>query len=82
MNPDRSNWRSSSAYEYLDDLTAPEIGWECLRRNSDYQRDYQVLEGGPPAADELRDQLSRRWGLRFPDRAGAFGLAGRDLLAA
>ena len=39
MQPDRSNWRDQAAYDYLDDLAAPELGWECLRRNPEYQDD-------------------------------------------
>ncbi|WP_371683202.1 transcriptional regulator domain-containing protein, partial [Salipiger sp. D13] len=57
MQPDRSNWRDQSAYDYLDDLAAPELGWECLRRNPEYQHDYAELAGGPPERADLRDQV-------------------------
>ncbi|MER9291522.1 DUF6499 domain-containing protein [Mesorhizobium sp. M0510] len=44
MRPDTSLWRSSSTYDYLDDLVAADLAWEWLRRNPDYQRDYAEAE--------------------------------------
>jgi hypothetical protein len=66
MSPDASRWRSADAYDYLDDLPAADLAWEYLRRNPDYQTDFQ-------AASQSRDaeRLSLRWGLRFPGRSGA-----------
>lgn len=66
MSPDASRWRSADAYDYLDDLPAADLAWEYLRRNPDYQTDFQ-------AASQSRDAegLSLRWGLRFPGRSGA-----------
>ena len=40
MEPDPSQWRSSISYDYFDDLGVPDLAWECLRRNVDYQHDY------------------------------------------
>ena len=40
MGPDTSRWRSSDTYDYLDQLVAPDLAWECLRRNAVYQRDF------------------------------------------
>ncbi|WP_376711651.1 transcriptional regulator domain-containing protein [Bradyrhizobium altum] len=38
-----ADWRSKQAY--LDAKTAEteDIAWECLRRDLDYERDYEVL---------------------------------------
>ena len=66
MTPDISRWRSTSTYDYLDDLTSPDLGWEWLRRNGDYQRDY--AETRRPSCDlgELTSRVRRCWGLQFP----------------
>ena len=80
MQPDRSNWRDQAAYDYLDDLAAPELGWECLRRNPEYQHDYAELAGGPPERADLRDQVGRRWGLCFPDPTRAARLRSGGVL--
>jgi hypothetical protein len=59
-----ADWRSSSAYDFLDNLNWPSIAWEFLRRDAEYRADYAnprfraALESGV-AVDE------RRWGLRF-----------------
>jgi hypothetical protein len=65
MSPDASRWRSSEAYDYLDDLSAADLAWEYLRRNPDYQRDFQTAEGRGDA------DWTERWGLRFPRRSFA-----------
>ncbi|RTL91037.1 hypothetical protein EJV44_20715 [Ancylobacter aquaticus] len=62
MSPNTSRWRSSSSYDYVDQLTAPDIGWEWLRRNEDYQRDYAELFESPSPIE----RVGTRWGLRFP----------------
>lgn len=66
MTLDTSRWRSSSTYDFVDGLVAPDLAWEWLRRNADYQRDY--AESEHPAADtqRLTDLVRTRWGLRFP----------------
>lgn len=66
MSPDASRWRSADAYDYLDDLSAADLAWEYLRRNPDYQNDFQTASRG---RDE--DRISARWGLRFPGRSFA-----------
>src|SRR3546814_6613961 len=43
MKPDTSRWRSSSTYDYLDDLIPSDLAWEWLRRNTGYQRDYSEI---------------------------------------
>jgi hypothetical protein len=74
--PKYSNWRSDAAYDYVDDLYSPELAWEYLRRNPDYQREYRKalrLSG--------EEAFAERWGLRFRDRPGEGGRPGRRVLA-
>ena len=66
MSPDTSRWRSSSHYEYVDQLTAPDIGWEWLRRNDDYQRDYAEPSSASTDSPPVIARVGLRWGLRFP----------------
>lgn len=65
MSPDTTRWRSSSTYDYLDQLTAPDVGWEWLRRNDDYQRDFDALRTARSQTPDLIERASARWGLRF-----------------
>ncbi|MGX5733856.1 transcriptional regulator domain-containing protein [Bosea thiooxidans] len=60
MKPDTSRWRSSSSYDYLDKLDAPDLAWEWLRRNTEYQKDYQQAD-----RPSLKRELRRKWGLQF-----------------
>ncbi|MEI3855601.1 MULTISPECIES: transcriptional regulator domain-containing protein [unclassified Ensifer] len=66
MRPDTSQWRSSSAYDYVDDLSGPDLAWEWLRRNTDYQQDFPALQRTTTDRQALLLALRRRWGLRFP----------------
>ncbi|MBY6239573.1 transcriptional regulator domain-containing protein [Methylosinus sp. Sm6] len=65
MRPDISRWRSASAYDYLDRLVAPDLAWEWLRRNGDYQRDYSEIGRHETEASLLTDRTRQRWGLQF-----------------
>src|SRR5258708_4447217 len=60
------DWRSASAYAYVDELNAAEFAAEFLRRNSAYRQDYLA------APDHLSDGQAgaslASWGLRFPFR--------------
>jgi Family of unknown function (DUF6499) len=67
--PPVANWRSATAYDYLNDLDPTEFAWEFLRRNSDYQRDYRTTLRTTGGKAEFPDPLAWRWGLRFPDRS-------------
>ena len=68
MAPDASGWRSSTAYEHVDDLSASDLAWEWLRRNDAYVEDYRELSEGKTDIQTLTDKIRRRWGLRFPGR--------------
>ncbi|MCR4268401.1 transcriptional regulator domain-containing protein [Nitratireductor sp. ZSWI3] len=69
MSPDTTRWRSSSTYEYVDHLTAPDVGWEWLRRNDDYQHDFERLHRAQRQSPDLIERASAKWGLRFRCRA-------------
>lgn len=66
MSLDTSRWRSPSTYDYVDTLTAPDVGWEWLRRNEDYQSSYATFSRAESPAIALTDNATRKWGLRFP----------------
>lgn len=66
MQPDTSRWRSSSTYDYLDDLIPSDLAWEWLRRNAEYQHDYAEIERRPREARHLTNLARLRWGVRFP----------------
>ncbi|WP_404400551.1 transcriptional regulator domain-containing protein [Pelagibacterium halotolerans] len=69
MSPNTTRWRSSSTYDYVDHLTAPDVGWEWLRRNEDYQYDFDRLQRARLQTPDLIEQASAKWGLRFRHRA-------------
>lgn len=86
MGPDTSLWRLSSPYDYTEVLDAPDLAWECLRRNANYQHD--VADRHAPTTDTVRIEslVRQRWGLRFPGRStsrrqrdcGLLGSGGRS----
>ena len=70
MTPDISHWRSSERYEYVEDLVSPELAWEWLRRNEDYQRDFEAAQAEPNTDTAATEAARCKWGLRFPVVAG------------
>lgn len=66
MKPDTSRWRSSSTYDYMNDLIPSDLAWEWLRRNAAYQHDYAEIERRPHDRERLMNLARLRWGLRFP----------------
>jgi hypothetical protein len=75
------DWRSPKAYDYLQDLSAPGLAWEFLRRNVDYRADYAnpdiraALDAGAAGS-------TRRWGLRFRGGSPTARRRSKCLLAA
>jgi hypothetical protein len=65
------DWRSSDSYAYLNDLDVPELSWEFLRRNADYQEDYRNTIKPDPNSDDGNDASALHWGLRFRGRSRA-----------
>lgn len=68
MTPDASIWNSSE-YDHLDVLTASDLAWEWLRRNDDYDADFEALSSESGAPEPLTERIRQRWGLRFPCRS-------------
>jgi len=68
MTPDSSLWRLSVRYEHIDDLTASDLAWEWLRRNDDYDHDFEALGRVDVDPKELSQKIRDQWGLRFPGR--------------
>jgi hypothetical protein len=52
----QEDWRTSSAYSYLDGLRPPAIAWEFMRRNPDYRAAYRFIVAG------LAALFAQRWG--------------------
>jgi hypothetical protein len=69
--PPALDWRSATAYAYVDDLNPSELAWEFVRRNPDYQHDYEVATGDAAGQAEFPERVILRWGLPFPDRSGS-----------
>lgn len=65
MVPDTSEWRSSTYYDFMDEVDTDNLAWECLRRNTAYQRDFSKLVVEKPDTTTA-ETLGNRWGLRFP----------------
>jgi hypothetical protein len=66
MTPDISHWRSSERYDYVEGLVSPELAWEWLRRNEDYQRDFEAAQLEPNTDTAAVEATRSKWGLRFP----------------
>lgn len=71
MTPDASQWRMPAHYDHVDHLTASDLAWEWLRRNDDYDHDYETLGSADADPQMLIEKIRRQWGLRFPDRPSA-----------
>ena len=59
-----SDWRDDKQYDHFDDLGVSGLAWECLRRNSRYRDDYELMrEGGGAPADGAPNGVRppRRW---------------------
>lgn len=69
MAPDPSQWRSSTSYDYFDDLGTSDLAWECLRRNANYQRDYAKALNEMDDPEQATASFRLRWGLQFRCRS-------------
>ncbi|WP_091918481.1 DUF6499 domain-containing protein [Mesorhizobium sp. YR577] len=72
MKPDSSQWRSSTAYEFIKDASADAVAWEFLRRNPQYQSDFACFrrKGSDMPAQSI-ETMRQRWGLRFRRKPGS-----------
>jgi len=58
------DWRSEEAYSNFRNAESMDIAWEWLRRDTDYQRDYQSLENAQRLSDAT-ETFRLQWGLSF-----------------
>jgi len=79
--PPVRQWRSDAAYAYLNQLQQAELAWEFLRRNPNYQRDYQTAADATADQAELSETLIAQWGLRFRNPSGSSSGQRADRLA-
>jgi hypothetical protein len=61
------DWRSSAAYDDLDEMSLRGLAWEYLRRNPDYVANYHEIATTPNDTEKI-DQVTKSWGLRFRGR--------------
>lgn len=78
------DWRSEERYSGLSGASPSDLAWEFLRRNPDYQRDFESVGSRRAFSAEPGTKVDpiRRWGLTFSGRPGAVGGRAGDLLAA
>lgn len=69
MVPDTSEWQSSETYDFMDEVDADDLAWECLRRNIGYQKDYASAVGPKVTDRKTVGAIPNHWGLRFPGSA-------------
>lgn len=77
---EEESWRSDSAYDYVDHLTASELAWEFLRRNPDYRTAFQELVTSGRLTDEEARVFAREWGLSFRGKPSDHGARPTDFL--
>ncbi|MGV6876558.1 transcriptional regulator domain-containing protein [Pseudochelatococcus sp. B33] len=65
MTPDASTWRTSAHYDHLDELTPSDLAWEWLRRNDEYDADFEASISESGDRETLTERMQWRWGLRF-----------------
>jgi hypothetical protein len=58
------DWRAPDSYKSLQDAEVTDIAWECLRRNADYRREYEVMIAKSPNG-EVTEEFRRKWGICF-----------------
>lgn len=66
MVPDTREWRTSTEYDYMDEVDTDNLAWECLRRNARYQTDFSTFRDSEMRLPPDGESISTRWGLRFP----------------
>lgn len=60
------DWRDPEAYAYIATLDAADLAFEFLRRNPDYQNDFDKEKRGPQGGSAVQAQgliRAHRWGL-------------------
>ncbi|MGY4257869.1 hypothetical protein ACVI1L_004937 [Bradyrhizobium sp. USDA 4516] len=59
-----ADWRSKQAYPDARTVETEDIAWECLRRDLEYERDYEILTSSE-RSDATTDHFRGKWGLSF-----------------
>lgn len=80
--PEQGTWRISTAYDYVNELDAPDLAWEFLRRNPEYQKDYARLTAADTDDQVVRSEIADHWGLSFRHRSRPAGTCGKCALDA
>jgi hypothetical protein len=62
MQPGTSKWRVKEGYDYLERLPPEGLAWEFLRRNTDYQHDYNLHKS--ERSSRGKADIANRWGLQ------------------
>ncbi len=63
MQPGTSKWRVKEGYDFLEGLPPEGLAWEFLRRNTDYQHDYNLHRS--ERSSRGKADIANRWGLQF-----------------
>ena len=58
------DWRSEEAYANFKDAESMDVAWEWLRRDTEYQKDYQNI-GQPQRLSVATEAFRQKWGLSF-----------------
>jgi hypothetical protein len=75
--------QSAAAADELYKLERDGFAWECLRRNTDYRKDFSLLRDAASTADgKAAAARLAAWGLCFRVRPGASGRPGPGSMAA
>ena len=74
------DWRSAAAYQHAKVIPAAGFAWDYLRRDDDYQRDFERLNRRKSPAATTLEAFSQRWGLRFPTQSVGAGRSRVDIL--
>ncbi len=59
------NWRSEKDYPDPNTITIGGLAWEYLRRDPNYQRDFERLRRITSPTATVLDAFTHRWGMRF-----------------
>jgi len=58
------DWRSEQDYANLEKAETPDIAWEWLRRDSEYEQEFGSLTAAARQS-WATDQFRKKWGLSF-----------------
>ena len=50
----------------MDEVDTDNLAWECLRRNTNYQKDFSTSIATELSDNSKSEMIQMRWCLRFP----------------